>query len=214
MVGTSSSIPGGFVKLGASGRAQEDTRDPPPRRCAPPSSPKGARVVESLLQPLSPLGERVAHGSARVRGSDPSPTLKWDRALAPISTAPCVKESSCYNGELTIRIVSKVKTEPHGPGRQRLTVIATLGLVLITTAALAWQDQLAVAAREARPLLVAQLQGSTPQPQTLYEVRAIHDPNGTGRILPGPGDRASHGAGRYCLARFARSAKTRSALTW
>jgi len=66
--------------------------------------------------------------------------------------------------------------------RHRVTVALTLAL--ITTGALALGDQLP-AAPAARALLVARLQVSSPKPQTLYEVRAIHDPNGTGRFYMG-----------------------------
>ncbi|HMD83665.1 MAG TPA: methyltransferase domain-containing protein [Terriglobia bacterium] len=66
--------------------------------------------------------------------------------------------------------------------RHRIAVALTIGL--ITAGALAWEDQLP-AARRAGGLLAARLQVSSPQPQTLYEVRAVHDPNGTGRFYMG-----------------------------
>jgi len=66
--------------------------------------------------------------------------------------------------------------------RHRVTVALTIAL--ITTGTLALEDQLP-AARDARALHVVQLQVSSPKPQTLYEVRAIHDPNGTGRFYMG-----------------------------
>ena len=66
--------------------------------------------------------------------------------------------------------------------RHRVTVALTI--VLTATGALASGDQLP-AASDARALLVAQLEVSSPQPKPLYEVRAIHDPNGTGRFYMG-----------------------------
>jgi ubiquinone/menaquinone biosynthesis C-methylase UbiE len=66
--------------------------------------------------------------------------------------------------------------------RHRVTLALTI--VLITGCALAWKDQLP-AARDAQALLLTRLQVSSPQPQTLYEVRANHDPNGTGRFYMG-----------------------------
>ncbi len=66
--------------------------------------------------------------------------------------------------------------------RRRATVAFTI--VLITGGALAWGDQVP-AARHAGELLLAQSQVSSPRPQTLYEVRAVHDPNGTGRFYMG-----------------------------
>ena len=57
-------------------------------------------------------------------------------------------------------------------------------IVLIFTAVLAWEVRLpAACAAEASPL--AGIQVSSPQPQTRYEVRAIHDPDGTGRFYMG-----------------------------
>ncbi len=50
--------------------------------------------------------------------------------------------------------------------------------------ALAGADQL-VAPRDARPMLIARLQVSSPEPPSRYEVRANHDPNGTGRFYLG-----------------------------
>jgi len=63
-------------------------------------------------------------------------------------------------------------------------VRAALTIALITTGVLVLEVQLP-AAREARALLVSGLQVSSPNPQILYEVRAIHDPNGTGRFYMG-----------------------------
>ena len=59
-----------------------------------------------------------------------------------------------------------------------------LAMALITAGVLAGEDQLP-SARPAGALLGAWLQASSPQPPTLYEVRAIHDPNGTGRFYMG-----------------------------
>jgi len=69
-------------------------------------------------------------------------------------------------------------------GLKRHRVTVALAMVLITAGALAWEDQFP-AAREAGPLLLARLQVSSPPPPTPYEVRAIHDPNGTGRFYMG-----------------------------
>jgi len=66
--------------------------------------------------------------------------------------------------------------------RPRGTVALTM--VLIAIRVVAWEDQ-HPAARDARGLLVAQLQVASPPPQTRYEVRAVHDPNGTGRFYMG-----------------------------
>jgi ubiquinone/menaquinone biosynthesis C-methylase UbiE len=66
--------------------------------------------------------------------------------------------------------------------RHRVTVALTI--VLITSGALTLEGQLP-AVSHAQALLVALLQVSGPQPQPLYEVRAIHDPNGTGRFYMG-----------------------------
>ena len=66
--------------------------------------------------------------------------------------------------------------------RHRVTVARAI--VLLTAGVLAWEDQLP-ASREAGPVLVARLQVSSLQPHTHYEVRAIHDPNGTGRFYMG-----------------------------
>jgi ubiquinone/menaquinone biosynthesis C-methylase UbiE len=60
----------------------------------------------------------------------------------------------------------------------------TLTIILITAGALAFQDQLP-AAPSAQALLEAQTQVTAPQPQARYEVRAIHDPDGTGRFYLG-----------------------------
>jgi ubiquinone/menaquinone biosynthesis C-methylase UbiE len=67
---------------------------------------------------------------------------------------------------------------------KRHRVRLALATVLIAAGGLAWEDQLP-AARDAGALLVARLQVSSPQPPPLYEVRAIHDPNGTGRFYMG-----------------------------
>jgi ubiquinone/menaquinone biosynthesis C-methylase UbiE len=66
--------------------------------------------------------------------------------------------------------------------RHRFKVALTV--VLIAVGALAWEDQLP-AARDARALPVSGLQVASPPPQTLYETRAIHDPDGTGRFYMG-----------------------------
>ena len=65
---------------------------------------------------------------------------------------------------------------------RRVTVALTMALITVGT--LAGENQLP-AAGEARPSLLACLQVSSPQPPTRYEVRAIHDPNGTGRFYLG-----------------------------
>jgi len=67
---------------------------------------------------------------------------------------------------------------------KRRRVSVAFAIVLITAGALAWKDQLP-AARDAAAALAAPFQVSSPQPPTLYEVRAIHDPNGTGRFYMG-----------------------------
>jgi precorrin-6B methylase 2 len=63
-------------------------------------------------------------------------------------------------------------------------VSAALSLVLIAAGALAWEDPVA-AARLAQAMLAAHVQVSSPQTQALYEVRAVHDPDGTGRFYLG-----------------------------
>ena len=65
--------------------------------------------------------------------------------------------------------------------RHRVKIALTIAFV--ATGALALEGQLP-AARDARALLVA-LQVSSSIPQTQDEVRAIHDPNGTGRFYLG-----------------------------
>jgi len=66
--------------------------------------------------------------------------------------------------------------------RHRAAIALTL--VSITAGAFASQSQLP-AARAAQEGLMAEHQASSPQPQALYEVRAIHDPDGTGRFYLG-----------------------------
>ncbi|MGA2982327.1 MAG: methyltransferase domain-containing protein [Terriglobia bacterium] len=66
--------------------------------------------------------------------------------------------------------------------RYRFKVALTV--VLIAAGMLAWEDQLP-AVRDARALPVARLQVARSEPQSLYEIRAIHDPNGTGRFYMG-----------------------------
>jgi precorrin-6B methylase 2 len=68
------------------------------------------------------------------------------------------------------------------PKLRRVTLALTM--VLIAAGVRAGYDP-HPAAREARPRLVVCLQVSSPPPPTLYEVRAIHDPDGTGRFYLG-----------------------------
>jgi ubiquinone/menaquinone biosynthesis C-methylase UbiE len=67
---------------------------------------------------------------------------------------------------------------------KRHRVTPALAIALLAVGAPALVDQLP-AARAAQALPVVRLQDSTPNPQTLYEVRAIHDPDGTGRFYMG-----------------------------
>jgi precorrin-6B methylase 2 len=67
---------------------------------------------------------------------------------------------------------------------KRHRFIVALTIVLIAASALAWEDQLP-AARRVEGLLFARLQVSGPPPQILYEIRAVHDPSGTGRFYMG-----------------------------
>ena len=88
----------------------------------------------------------------------------------------------------------------------------TLPIILILTGAPAWEVQLpAVSAAEAS--LVAGLQVSSSQPQARYEVRAIHDPDGTGRFYMGREIAQVMGAGGF-PGSIARAAKLRSGLRW
>jgi ubiquinone/menaquinone biosynthesis C-methylase UbiE len=64
----------------------------------------------------------------------------------------------------------------------RFTV--ALAMALITAGALVWTGQ-TPAVPASPPVHVAPLQDSNPPPQARYEVRAIHDPNGTGRFYMG-----------------------------
>ncbi len=59
-----------------------------------------------------------------------------------------------------------------------------LTMILITAGALAGESQFP-AAPSVEELLVARLQLSSPPPQCRYEIRALHDPNGTGRFYMG-----------------------------
>jgi precorrin-6B methylase 2 len=63
-------------------------------------------------------------------------------------------------------------------------VALTLTMALATAGALACVDQ-PLAARDAPALPVLQVQVPNSPPQPLYEVRAVHDPNGTGRFYLG-----------------------------
>src|SRR2546425_10374395 len=65
---------------------------------------------------------------------------------------------------------------------RRFTVALTM--VLISVGALAWQDQ-HPAPCQAQGSLSARIQVPSPPPQPLYETRAIHDPNGTGKFYLG-----------------------------
>jgi precorrin-6B methylase 2 len=63
--------------------------------------------------------------------------------------------------------------------RRKMAVAATI--VFITTAVVAWQPQ----APTAQPRVAAQVAVASPRPEPRYEVRAIHDPNGTGKFYMG-----------------------------
>ena len=59
-----------------------------------------------------------------------------------------------------------------------------LAMMLIAAGAIIWLGQRA-AAYGAGPTIIAGLPASAPQPKERYEVRAVHDPNGTGRFYMG-----------------------------
>jgi precorrin-6B methylase 2 len=75
-------------------------------------------------------------------------------------------------------------SEVHMLCRKRHRLSVTLAMAFIIAGGVGWGVQLPTA-RHARATVVAALQVSIPQPQTLYEVRAIHDPDGTGRFYLG-----------------------------
>jgi precorrin-6B methylase 2 len=87
-----------------------------------------------------------------------------------------------------------------------------LRIMLILAGALVWEVHLpSVCAAEASP--VTGIQVSSPQPQARYEVRAIHDPDGTGRFYMGREIAQVMGAGGIAwLDRPQRKAEERPAV--
>lgn len=87
-----------------------------------------------------------------------------------------------------------------------------LTMILIIAGALTWEVRLP-AARAAQVVAVTQLQVSSPQPQARYEVRAVHDPDGTGRFYMGREIAQVMGAGGW-HGSIARNAKQRRSPQW